>query len=92
VGDKGRQVDPVRRNDLHKAAHPKPGRLAAGIKERDMPPASAPAPKSRPSPPGRRGARAHRRTALYTAALLTKDATAKFNLRTKPRDRQRLAA
>jgi hypothetical protein len=22
VGDKGRQVDPVRRNDLHKAAHP----------------------------------------------------------------------
>src|ERR1700730_14677169 len=27
-----------------------------------MPPASAPAPKSRPSPPGRRGTRAHRRT------------------------------
>ena len=81
TSSKWRKVDPVRRNELHKVAHPKLGRLAAGTKERDMPPESAPAPKSRPSPPGRRGARARRRTALYTAALLTKDATAKFNNR-----------
>ncbi|MGI8567640.1 MAG: transposase [Methylocella sp.] len=39
-----------------------------------------------------RGRRGHTRTALFMAALPTKNATAKSNSPTKPGDRQRLAA